>query len=64
MPPTSQWVWKQILHVRTQTLGYLLDSVWLDYGYFELYSGSDLICLVYLNLAGSSGWHWTKTTLL
>lgn len=41
--------------MRTQILGYVLDSARLDYGYFELYSGSDLICLVYLNLAGSSG---------
>lgn len=36
-------------------VGYLLNSAWLDHGYFELCSGSDLICLVYLNLARCSG---------
>lgn len=65
MLPTSQWVWKQILHVRTQTLGYLLDSAWLDHGYFELYSGSDLIFVLFiLILLGARDDIESKTTLL
>lgn len=43
------------LNAANKSVGLEADSAWLDQGYFELCSGSDLICLVYLNLARSSG---------